>query len=507
MANTEHQTGSADSLPAPAPVSAQAPGPDSKRTPAPELGSATATPAIEELVERLSAHRTFGGSPTEELRWLANHGELRRYEAGHVVSTPSMPVEGMFVILSGRISIHLIRGNARHKIAEWRGGDVTGVLPYSRLVTPPGDTIVDETAEVLVVGRDALPAMVRECQAITSILVHVMLDRARFFTSNLLHDEKLKSLGKLAAGLAHELNNPAAAITRSAKMLRKTVESASAAARALGAAGLTAAEQEAISRMSIDCLPAPAEHVLSPLAEAEREAALTDWLESRGLDAAAAESIAQTPVTTRALEELAAQLRPGILGHALQWVAADCAARGLAAEIETAGTRISDLVTAVRGFTQVDVDTLPQPIDIAEGLGQTFAVLRGKARGKSVRMAVTIESGLPRVRGVAAELNQVWANLIDNALDAVPASGSVEVTASRENARVVVRVADDGPGIPPDVRDRIFDPFFTTKGVGEGTGLGLSVSYGIVRDHRGTIEVDTTPGRGSRFTVLLPLAD
>ncbi len=219
----------------------------------------------QDLVERLANHRTIGAAPYEELVWLAAHGHLERHLAGEIVSSPSIPVSGMFVLLSGRMSIHTIRSGARHKIAEWHAGDVTGVLPYSRLTTPPGEAIVEETSDLFVVPRDVIPAMARECPELTSILVHVMLDRTRFFNSTMLHDEKLKSLGKLAAGLAHELNNPAAAITRFAKTLPEHLEAAESAARALGTAALTAAETATVDRMTAECFATPLREVRSPL--------------------------------------------------------------------------------------------------------------------------------------------------------------------------------------------------------------------------------------------------
>ena len=457
------------------------------------------------LLDRLSSHRTIGGAPREELAWLVAHGHQEHYEPGEIVSVPSRPIAGMFVVLTGRVSIHLIRNATRHKMAEWRAGDVTGLLPYSRAVAPPGDTIVDEAVDLLVIPRDELPAMTRACHELTSILVHVMLDRARFFNSTMLHDEKLKSVGKLAAGLAHELNNPAAAMTRFAKTLPECLQAAESAARTLGAAGLTREETAAVSEMSAACFATPVRQVRSPLEEAEREAAMADWLDAHGIDGGAAEAVAQSPATFDALDRLAATVRIEVLEAVLRWVAADCVVRGLAAEIEHAATRISDLVTAVRGFTQVDASAAPQPVDIGEGLAQTLAVLRGKARDKSIGMSVAIQDGLPRVRGVGAELNQIWVNLIDNALDAAPASGTVEVAAARDRDMVVVRVVDNGAGIPLEIREQIFDPFFTTKDVGKGTGLGLDIVRRLVDRHNGDIEVQSQPGH-TEFIVSLPIA-
>ena len=168
---------------------------------------------LHDLVDRLAAHKTLGAAPREELEWLASHGALRDLAEGDVLTRKGVPVEGLFVVLSGHVAIYLDRGSGRNKLMEWRDGDVAGILPYSRLVTPPADSIAQEPTEILAIPRDRFATMTRECPEATTILVHTMLDRSRHFTSAGLHDEKMMSLGKLSAGLAHELNNPASAIT------------------------------------------------------------------------------------------------------------------------------------------------------------------------------------------------------------------------------------------------------------------------------------------------------
>jgi signal transduction histidine kinase len=167
---------------------------------------------------------------------------------------------------------------------------------------------------------------------------------------------------------------------------------------------------------------------------------------------------------------------------------------------------ISGLVSAIKGFTHMDQAMVAEPLEVARGLANTAAVLRSKAGQKSVALSIDVEPDLPNVRGFAGELNQIWGNLIDNALDAVPEKGLVEVTARLERERVVVRVVDNGPGIPASVRERIFDPFFTTKPIGQGTGLGLDIVRRLIRHNDGTIEVDSQPGR-TEFRVGLPIAE
>lgn len=459
-----------------------------------------------DLVDRLAEHRNLGAAPRAELAWLAARGAVRRLEVGDVLSAKGQPVGGMFVVLSGRIALFVDRGSGPQKLIEWREGDVTGMLPYSRLVAPPGDAVAQEVSEVFVVPREHLRDLSRECEALTAILVHRMLDRAREFTSNELHDEKMISLGRLSAGLAHELNNPASAIERSAALLGSRLEDGEQATRVLCGSGLTAAQFDAIDAVRDACAAVPEQGVRSPIEHAEREEAISDWLAARGLDSAAAEALAETAVTTETLDELARAVDGPALGAALRWAAAGCTVRRLASEIQDAATRIAGLVLAVKGFTHMDQSTAAGPVDVSRGLGNTVAVLKSKARGKSVAVSVRVEPDLPRIRGFAGELNQIWGNLIDNALDAVPESGRVEIVAGRESGRVVVRIADNGPGIPAEIRDRIFDPFFTTKPAGLGTGLGLDIVRRLVQHNEGEISVESQPGR-TEFQVALPIAE
>ena len=233
---------------------------------------------------------------------------------------------------------------------------------------------------------------------------------------------------------------------------------------------------------------------------------MADWLTEHGVDAGIAETLAETAVTFEALDRVAADVEGPALNTVLQWAAAGCSIGILASEIRDASTRISGLVAAIKGFTHMDQATVAEPVDLLQSLSNTVAVLRSKARAKSATVVLNLEPGLPRVRGFAGELNQVWANLIDNALDAIPTSGRVEITADRDGKRVIVHVVDNGSGIAPDVRDRIFDPFVTTKKVGEGTGMGLDIVRRLIIHNDGEIEVQSEPGR-TEFTVALPIAD
>jgi signal transduction histidine kinase len=458
-----------------------------------------------ELVERLAQHRTIGSAPVEELAWLVEHGSLRQFAPGELVFPHDQVADALYIVLSGHYAIRVNRGAGLRKVLEWRGGDVSGLLPYSRMGRPPGDTVASEPGESLEVSVKHFPELTHRCPNVTAILVHVMVDRAREFAKTELHDDKMMSLGRLSAGLAHELNNPASAAVRSAKLLAEAQGEVEAAGDALAATKLTEPQREAVHRLRELCLGASSAVLRSPLEQADREEAFNEWLSDHGADAAGAAVLAASDVTMDELERFARALAPTSLDAPLRWIASACTVRALTREIESAATRIYDLVAAVKRFTYMDRSPTAEIADLMQGLRDTLAVLGAKSRAKSAVVNLEVEPGLPKVRSFGGELNQVWLNLIDNALDAVAPSGTVSVTARQELGSVVVRVIDNGPGIPPDVRDQIFDPFFTTKPVGQGTGLGLDIARRLVRRHDGEIEVDSRPGR-TEFRVTLPPA-
>jgi signal transduction histidine kinase len=463
----------------------------------------SATPT--DLLERLASHRTLKGVPRVQLEWLLSRGRLQKFVQGETVIRTGEMIHDLWILLAGEIAIRVGQGSAARKIKEWYAGDVTGFLPFSRMSASPGMITATVDTDAFLLDTSHFPALIRDCPDLTGSLVHSMLDRVRFFQSSELQDEKILSLGRVAAGLAHELNNPASAVVRSAEALERRLPEALAAFRALGAATLPDDQLAKIERAADACVEGGNGSIRSPIAQLDREDSFSEWLADHGADTTAAHALSESALTLEALDDLAKTLDPQILDVTLGALAAGCATRTLAAEIERAAARIHQLVAAVKGFTYMDQATIPKPVDVGRGLSDTITVLHSKAKKKSVEITLALPSDLPPLMGLGGELNQVWSNIIDNALDAVPEGGHIRVTAAAEGSAVVVRIVDDGPGIPDGVRSRLFEPFFTTKPVGEGTGLGLDIARRLVGRHEGHIEVDSRPGR-TEFRVILPLA-
>ena len=448
----------------------------------------------------------FHDQPDDDLAWLAGVAEEQTFEAGETPFRRGDTAESMYAVLDGGFQIFTFNGPQRTLFGTVRAGEVSGLLPFSRMETFAGEGTALASTRIATVHQRHFGEMLSRMPDVGKRLVGRMTDRVRESSRTEQQHEKMLSLGKLSAGLAHELNNPAAAIRRSVSDLRTRLGHMPDLVTRLTGHGLTPAQVEAARGALMSCT-APHPGTLSTVERSEYEDALADWLDDHAVPQAyvVAEVLADEGVSPDALDRLAEHVPEPALGDVVLWIEKGLAADRLLGEIEGAAGRISDLVAAVKGYTHMDRAPERQRVDVHAGLDQTLTMLGHDVKVKSVHVTRAYGDGVPDVWAFPGEINQVWTNLLDNALDAVGDGGHVEIRTRREGELVCVTIVDDGPGIPEAVRERIFEPFFTTKEPGEGTGLGLDISRRIVAQHSGRLTVESAPGR-TAFEVCLPVA-
>jgi len=454
-------------------------------------------------VDTIASFPLFVAVPRAELEWLGARADLERFAPDTILRDVGAVIDVMWIVLAGRVAVHVERGGNWRNFYESGPGAVLGAMPFSRMRTGPARLFVEDDTTLCALSRTHFAELVRECPELTSALVHHLLDRSRDYRTAQLHDDRMQSLGRLAAGLAHELNNPASGAASHARSLTASLDDLQTASRALARAHLTDGQLECVDAMRGMCMDAA--RPKTPLEVADREDEFSEWLLAHGIHPVAAPTLATANVSLAALDHLANVLPPETLGVAIGWAASDAAVRQTAAQIMAATGRIHALVSAVKGFTFMDRGGVREDVDIARGLADTVAMLENKSRAKSVRVQIETAEDLPTIYAHGSELNQVWEKLIDNAIDAARAGGNVRVTATRRGDFVVVRVMDDGPGVPDEHRARIFDPFFTTKPVGSGTGLGLDIARRFAHLNDGDLDFSSQPGH-TVFRVRLPVA-
>ncbi len=447
--------------------------------------------------------KVFADLDDEQIAWLDARARWVSAGPGEAMFREGDPADEMIAVVAGELHFRREQGPPDGRVVVRRAGDVTGMLPSSRLTRAPSTGRADGPTRVACFPAALFPEMLERIPALRARLAAVMVDRSREYTRHDEQRERLLSLGKLAAGLAHELNNPAAAIQRTVEELEQRLRDLSTVTRDLLEPIVTSAGLEPLARLGEGGAGVPTD----PLERADAEDALSSWLAARGVPDAprAAETWAAAGISARDLETATHALPDDGLAVSLRWSEADLAARRLLADAAEAARRVSELIQAVKAYSNMDRAPDRDDVDVHEGLHATLTVLAPRFRERRVVVTTDFDPALPPVPGNPGELNQVWTNLLQNALEAVSEGGTVAVRTRADRDRAVVQVIDDGPGIPTDLANRIFEPFFTTKAVGEGTGLGLDVVRRICRSHRADVHVDSRPGR-TCFEVRLPAA-
>jgi signal transduction histidine kinase len=456
--------------------------------------------------EQLLKIPLFADDDRAALEWLADHLEVRCYESGEIIIHEGSPAKDFMVVLEGEF--HIRRLNDPYAPVFVRtAGQPTGVLPFSRMKVVGGRGTAVGRTRLAVMPATELRELVYRAPNLAQRLVSEMTDRTRESARIEERTAKMLALGKLSAGLAHELNNPASATLRSATLLREVLVQRRRVAIAMRGEVLSPEVQllmNKLSEMVAECGGGTKQR--DALERDDLAAELSDWLQERHFPTDVAVDLVDAGIRSEDLEPLAKLLNADNFGRGLHFLAYDHQILCLTNEIEEASRRISDLIQAVKAYSYMD-QTPVSEVDVEQGLDVTLRMFQHQLK-HGFELKREFDGHLPKIAANGSELNQVWTNLIDNAIGAMSAQPDGErilsVRTAREPDGVLVEFIDNGPGIPAEIRGRIFEPFFTTKPVGEGTGLGLDIVQRIVRTHQGTIRVDSRPGH-TAFQIRLPL--
>jgi signal transduction histidine kinase len=462
---------------------------------------------VSEIVAALRNVTQLDGLTDDEYLWLATHGNERVGPDRAILFRNNDPAQNMNFILRGEVQVRSRRsGNVTLFIG--RAGSMTGKLPFSRMKNYGGEGFAVGPVWSLDIPDTLFPEMLAAIPSMAQRVVGVLLDRVREVTRIEQQSEKLNALGKLAANLSHELNNPASAAQRSAASLFGELREYGEQKYRLGNLCLSEDEistyrawvQKARARMSAY---SHSQGPASPLAVTDREDDLIRWLEAHHIPEpwTIAPALSETHLPMDVLDELAAITRPEVLPVAIATVASSLRVERMAETVVDSTVRIFDLISAIKDYSYMDQAPI-QEVDLAQSLENTLVMFN--SRLKNVTVKLNFDPELPPVSAYGSELNQVWTALIENALESMNDMGILRLDTHLNGAMALVEVWDDGPGIDPAIRSRVFEPFFTTKAPGRGLGLGLDAVQRIVNKHSGFVTVESKPG-ATCFQVRLPL--
>jgi signal transduction histidine kinase len=458
--------------------------------------------------EWLKALETLKEVPEEQLQWMIDNSRHFSSPAGEYVFRMGDPIQGTYIIVEGRVRLYMQQNKEMRDLADLEVGSISGYLPFSRAVKVNVHAKVIEDATVMILPKDKFREMVRENFELTAALVHIMTTRVRDFTTLQQQNDKMMALGKLSAGLAHELNNPAAAIVRGSASLIKHLKLVPETFKEVIAIRMEDKEVDLVNGKLFEVLGRPEKPAMTLMERSGSEDQLRDWMEEHEVSNAGeiAENFLEYGFTCDDLRIFSGHVPKRSLSPVFNWINSNLVTERMVQDIQESSQRISELVNSVKNFTHMDQGKGKELTDVRSGIKNTLIMMQHKLKKGNIEVVKEFDESLPPIMALVGELNQVWTNLIDNALDAMEENGRGKLTirTEKDDGYAKISIIDDGPGIPEDIRSQIFDPFFTTKDIGKGTGLGLDVVTRIIAQHQGTVKLNSVPGH-TEFIICFPI--
>lgn len=459
-----------------------------------------------EIVNRIAAFPVLAEVPRSQIEWVVARGELFEIPAGEKFFKKGDPVDKLLMLIDGVGSLKIEQNGQYKELGRIESGEISGALPYSRAQSASAVGMAVKDMKMFILPKSYFHELICECQDFTEVLVHLMTDRVRDFTRFQQQNEKLMALGKISAGLAHELNNPAAAIVRSSESLQKHLSHVPDKFKRVISMKVTDEQVDYVNDLLYSKIKEGINKSESLIQRTNREDDLTDWLDDNGYGDcyALSETLAEYGFCEEDLANLKEALSPQIFPSVVEWIDNVLTTEKMVGEIKEASNRISKLVSSVKSYSHMDRSGDQEPTNVHEGIHNTLTILNHKLKKNQVKLVEILAPDLPAISASPGELNQVWTNVIDNALDAMEEGGTLTIITESVDNNINVKIMDSGPGIPQEIQDRIFEPFFTTKDVGKGTGMGLEVVQKIVEGHKGSIRLTSEPGN-TTFDFCFPV--
>jgi signal transduction histidine kinase len=450
--------------------------------------------------------------PDEHLQWILERSEYEELEDGSLVAKFGDPADQMWILVEGKASFYMDVNGRQVFYFTFENNDITGgvggLMPYSRMKTIPGYAYAVGHIRIIRLHKDYFAELEQLNPEFIQKLIGYMTERAKSFATTKLQHEKVNALGTLAAGIAHELNNPAAAINRFSNELSTRLNHNYELTQSLLTSKINSNHLKSIRDLIIKKENEFVKKIkLTASQRLQSEEDMEEWLEKNGVkDTQAAETFSEFGFSTEELETILKEVGEEVLTCLIPWIENLLSSKKIIEDLSDASNRIYFLVAAIKSHVHMDRSTDRQLTNIHQGIENTLTLLGFKLRAKNIEVSKNFCDNLKDIPAYVGELNQVWSNLIDNAIFAIPQNGKLIIETTCDDKHVNVCIIDNGPGIPKDIMSRIFDPFFTTKKVGDGTGIGLDLVNRIIKHHNGEIKVNSVPGR-TEFSVFIPVVE